>query len=289
MKKEYLTLSKYLKQKFGERVQRIPLDPGFSCPVRNGGRKSDGCIYCDSRGSGAPWLGEGMKLSDQFKTGAEIARRRYRAKKFIAYFQSFTTTHADLDALGKLYQETLSYEGVVGMAVSTRPDCIGNEVLDLLEEFSRKTYLWIELGAQSMNDKSLDWIRRGHTSQVFADAVSRIRSRNIESAGHIIFGLPCETREETLDSYKKFLDTGVQGIKIHALHVIKDTVLGQMYEKDPFRLLSKEEYIELVREALDRTPSDRVLHRLTGETDRKQLIAPLWVLDKTDILQKILA
>ena len=282
---KHLMLNEHLRGLFGERVQRIPLDAGFTCPNR---KDLTGCIFCDDTGSAASWIAKGMSIRDQFEKGADIARRRYKSKKFIAYFQAYTSTAAPIEVLEKMYSDILGYEGVVGLAISTRPDCVGEDVIKLLKELSKRTYLWVELGAQSMHEKSLKWMNRGHDVSVFKDAVARLSSQKIEVVGHIIFGLPTETKQEMLSSFKEFISTGLQGYKIHALHIIKGTELGRMYEKQPFDLLSMDEYIELVRDALRITPPDMVVHRLTGEVTADKLIAPLWVLKKDEILRRIL-
>jgi uncharacterized protein len=287
MEKKYLTLSAHLKDKFGERVQRVPLDAGFSCPNRLGGRKSSGCIYCDNTGSAAPWINEKTDISTQFQTGAAIAAKRYNARKYIAYFQSYTGSNAPIEKLQSIYNEAISFPGVVGLAISTRPDCLADDVLDLLSDLSKRTYVWVEIGAQSMNEKTLQWIKRGHTAADFKNAVARLRSRSIEAVGHIIFGLPCETKDEMLRSYKDFIDTGIDGVKIHSLHIIKGTELASMYEKERFELLEMEEYIDLVRQALQITPCSVVIHRLTGEVAADKLVAPLWVLNKNEIIRRI--
>ena len=281
---KHLTLNEHLRNLFGERVQRIPIDAGLTCPNRENG---SGCIFCDDAGSASSWLYKGMSIKEQFDKGAGIARRRYKAKKYIAYFQAYTSTAASIQTLEAMYNEVLCYEGVVGLAISTRPDYVGEEVLDLLQSLSKKTRLWVELGAQSMHNKSLDWMKRGHTSATFKDAVSRMAQRNIEVIGHIIFGLPTETKLEIMDSFKEFIGTGIKGYKIHALHIIKGTELAKMYEESPFDLLSMEEYISLVREALRLTPKNMVIHRLTGEVTVDRLVAPLWVLKKDELLRRI--
>ena len=278
-------LNEYLRGLFGERVQRIPLDAGFICPNR---KDLTGCIFCDDTGSAASWISKGMSIKAQLEKGAGIARRRYKSKKFIAYFQAYTSTAAPIEVLEKMYNEVLGFDGVVGLAISTRPDCVGEDVVELLKKLSKRTHLWVELGAQSMSEKSLKWMNRGHDVSVFKDAVARLSSQNIEVVGHIIFGLPTETKQEMLSSFKEFISTGIRGYKIHALHIIKGTQLGKLYESKPFDLLSMDEYIELVREALSMTPPDMVVHRLTGEVTADKLIAPLWVLKKDEILRRIL-
>ena len=284
---KHLLLNAHLRNRFGERVQRIPLDPGFGCPNREGNQV--GCIFCDDSGSAAPWISKGQKIDKQLKIGSEIALRRYGAKKYIAYFQAFTGTFASPDVLEKMYSKVLSYPGVVGIAVSTRPDCVSEDVLSLLEDFSKRTYLWIELGAQSMLDKSLKWMNRGHDPETFNDAVKRSKKRHLEVIGHIIFGLPTESKQEMLESFKLFLNSGIDGYKIHALHIIKGTKLEDLYRSNPFKLMNMDEYISVVREALDMTPEGKIIHRLTGEVEKKRLFMPEWVLRKDEILRGILA
>jgi len=269
---------------FGERVQRIPLDAGLTCPNRKNG---SGCVFCDDAGSASSWLYKGMSIKEQFNKGAGIAQRRYKAKKYIAYFQAYTSTAASIKTLEAMYNEVLAYDGVVGLAISTRPDYVGKEILELLESLSKKTKLWVELGAQSMHNKSLEWMKRGHNSAVFKDAVKRLVEREIEVIGHIIFGLPTETKQEIMASFKEFISTGIKGYKIHALHIIKGTELAKMYEANPFDLLEMEEYIALVREALRLTPEEMVVHRLTGEVTVDRLVAPAWVLKKDELLRRI--
>ncbi len=283
---KHILLNEYLRSRFGERVQRIPLDPGFNCPNRENG--GIGCIFCDEAGSAAPWIKKGMSITKQLERGAGIASRRYKSNKFIAYFQAFTTTNADVKVLEDLYEEALAFPGIVGIAISTRPDTLSDDVIEVLEKISKKTALWVELGAQSMNDKSLEWIGRGHSSESFRVAVKKLRDKNIEVVGHIIFGLPTETKEEMLGSFKDFLGTGINGYKIHALHIIKGTRLAHLYEAKPFKLLEMDEYIDIVREAIRLTPEDVIIHRLTGEVEESRLLAPSWIREKNELLRRIL-
>lgn len=284
---KHILLNEHLRSKFGERVQRISLDPGFVCPNRT--LEKGACIFCDEIGSASPWLRKGMTITEQLERGARFASRRYKAKKYIAYFQAYTTTNATARELEKIYDEALLFPGVVGIAVSTRPDALSDEIVSVLEKYSKKTYLWVELGAQSMNDKSLIWMNRGHSSSVFSEAVIKLKTKGIEVVGHIIFGLPVEDTADIIASFNRFLATGINGYKIHALHIIKGTKLAAMYEETPFKLLSMDEYIFLVRRALDLTPYGTIIHRLTGEVDESRLLAPKWILEKNDIIRRILA
>jgi uncharacterized protein len=279
-----LVLNDYLRSIFKQRVQRIPLNPFLGCPNRDKGAP---CIYCDENGSSAPWIKKGMSIKDQLDFGSGFARGRYKAKKFIAYFQAFTTTYASSEKLEKLYEEAISYPGVVGISISTRPDCLNDDVLNLLEKLSKKTFLWIELGAQSMFDKSLNWIKRGHNVECFKNAVKKLKKRKISVVGHIIFGLPSETKDEMLRSFKMFLDTGINGYKIHMLHVIKGTKLEEIYKKEKFKIISMDEYVSLVKKAINFTPNDVVIHRVTAEVREDILVAPMWILNKNEVYNKI--
>ena len=282
---KHILLNEHLRAKFGERVQRIPLDPGFNCPNRISG--NDGCIFCDESGSAAPWIKKGMSITDQLAKGAGLARGRYKAKKYIAYFQAFTTTNASPAELEKVYDEALSFPGVVALAISTRPDTLSEEIMTVLEKYSKKTYLWVELGAQSMNDRSLEWMGRGHSSEVFTNAVRRLKSKGVEVIGHIIFGLPTETEQEMLDSFERFINSGIDGYKIHALHIIKGTRLAALYEKEPFKLMELDAYIGLVRKAVAMTPENMIIHRVTGEVDVTRLVGPAWIFKKDEILRRV--
>jgi len=283
---KHIFLNEHLRSLFGERVQRIPLNPRFICPNRTD--EKGGCIFCDDTGSSSTWINESMSINDQLVKGAGISKRRYNSKKYIAYFQAYTTTASDPDTLRKMYDEALNFHGVVGLAISTRPDAISEDVFNLIKEYSKKTHVWVELGAQSMNEKSLKWMNRGHSAQTFVDEVARFRKEKIEVVGHIIFGLPTETKEETISSFKTFLGTGITGYKIHALHIIKGTPLEKYYNEHKFKLLDMDEYVELVKEALSLTPHDIVVHRLTGEVEKERLVAPAWVSDKNEVLRRIL-
>jgi len=287
MNKKIIILSDYLRQKFGQRVQRLPIDPGFNCPNRQNNKS--GCIYCSDGGSGALWLKPQMTLEDQILKGIKIAKNRYKAKKYIAYFQAFTSTNCMASELDALFSKVLNFEGVDGLAISTRPDCIDSEKIEVFKKYKNKvSEFWIELGAQSMHDSSLLWMNRGHDSKCFADMVKTLNSEGIKTVGHIIFGLPCENKEQMLESFKKFIDTGVWGVKIHALHIIKDTKLAQMHAEQPFTLLTLNEYVDVVSTALNQVQQEIIVHRLTGETPAEVLIAPYWVINKNDVRRMIL-
>jgi radical SAM protein (TIGR01212 family) len=219
--------------------------------------------------------------------GKERLHRRYRAKKFIAYFQSFSNTYGPVDELKRLYLEALKVEDVVGLAIGTRPDCVPNDVLDLLAELKQRTYLWIEYGLQSIHDKTLGLINRGHDVADFMDAVVRTRKRGLDICVHIILGLPGEDKEKMLATARALARLDIQGIKIHLLYVIEDTPLADLYRRGDYRCLRREEYIDLVCEFLALLPPQMIIHRLTGDPHPQQLLAPDWALDKQTNLQAI--
>ncbi|WP_138203359.1 TIGR01212 family radical SAM protein [Haloimpatiens lingqiaonensis] len=285
--KRYHSLNYFLRNKFGEKVFKISLDAGFSCPNRDGTIGTKGCIYCSERGSG-DFAGNRMfSISDQFRDIKNMMNNKWKNGKYIAYFQAYTNTYASVDILREKYEEAIAQGDVVALAIATRPDCLGDEVLSLLEEFSQKIYTWVELGLQTSNEKTAKLINRGYKLEVFEEAVSNLRKRNIDVVVHTIFGLPGETKEDMLNTIKYVSDCGVQGIKIHLLHLMKNTPLVNLYEQGKLRFLEQEEYIDLICEAISILPPDMVVHRLTGDAPRNLLIGPMWSLKKWEVLNGI--
>lgn len=286
-KKLYNAFSEELKRVFGCRVHRISVDAGFTCPNRDGTVGMGGCIYCGGRGSSSFGIARGLSVAGQIEDGKGVMVRKYKAKKFIAYFQAYTNTYESEDLLRRLYDEALSVEDVVGLIVATRPDCLPPKILDLMEEYSRKTYFWLELGLQSVFDRTLGLINRGHDFAAFADSVKRCRERGIRVSAHVIFGLPGEGREEMLTSASIINEMDIEGIKIHLLHVMKDTPLAGLYERGNVRVMDRDEYVELVCDYLERLRPEILVQRLTGDGGRDYLIAPLWSLKKFEVLNAI--
>ncbi len=282
----YRDLNTKLRERFGCRVQKISLDAGLTCPNRDGTVGAGGCIYCSSTGSGTG-LHHLYSITEQLEQGKERLRRRYRAKKFIAYFQSFSNTYGQVNELHKLYQEALSVDDVVGLAIGTRPDCVPEKVLQMLAELKRQTYLWLEFGLQSAHDHTLELINRGHDLASFVDAVERTRKRDLDICVHIILGLPGEEREDMLATAKTLSRLDIQGIKIHLQYVIQGTPLADMYRRGSYRCLSREEYVDIVCEFLALLPPKVVIHRLTGDPHPHELLAPEWALKKHRNLQAI--
>ncbi len=277
--RRYRDLNSHLRERFGCRVQRITLDAGLTCPNRDGTKGVGGCIYCNARGSGTG-LGSRMSITQQLLMGKERLARRYKAKKFIAYFQSFSNTYAPVEKLERLYREALAVEDIVGLAIGTRPDCVPAEVLNLLEELNRETYLWMEYGLQSIHDSTLEIINRGHTVAEFLQAVEETRRRGIEVVVHVILGLPGEGKEEMLATAKALGEMDIQGVKLHLLYVIQDTPLASLYQRGEYRCLTREEYVDIVGEFLALLPPHVVIHRLTGDPHPQELLAPTWSLEK---------
>ena len=275
----YTDLNTALRVRFGERVQKITVDAGFTCPNRDGTLASGGCIYCSDSGSGTGKYAV-LSVTEQLETAKEFLGRRYKAKKFIAYFQSFSNTYAPVETLRRLYEEALAVDDIVGLAIGTRPDCVGEDVLDLIEGLARRTYISMEYGLQSVHDRTLDLINRGHTFADFKDAVERTRKRGIDVCAHVILGLPGESREDMLAAARTLGGLGVQAVKIHLLYVIRGTALHKMYERGEFKCLTREEYTDIVCDFLALLPEDLIIHRLTGDPHPEELIAPLWSLEK---------
>jgi uncharacterized protein len=289
MKNRYNDYNGYLKGLFGQRVQKISIDAGLGCPHR-GGISGRGCIYCDSRGSGTGAnVFNNQSIEKQVSSGIEWVKERYGAKKFIAYFQSYTNTNAPVDVLRDLYGRALSFDGIVGLAVGTRPDCIDREKIEMLGSFGNRYLVWIEYGLQSCHDRTLKAINRGHGVDAFIDAVKLTSEFDIKICAHVILGLPGETKDMMLETARFLADQPVHGVKIHSLYVTKGTELEKLYLAGGFSCMERDEYIECLIDFLELLPSHFIIQRLTGDPDREALLAPAWTLDKTvnlDLIKK---
>ncbi|WP_432821799.1 TIGR01212 family radical SAM protein [Trichloromonas sp.] len=285
--KRYRVYSEQLKRTFGGRVHKISVDAGFTCPNRGGTRQRPGCLFCDPDGSGAVGIDRDVSLTEQIERGKEVMLRKYKAKKFIAYFQPFSNTFAPVAKLRTLYDQALAVDGVVGLAVGTRPDCLPPEVLDLLAEYHRRTDFWLEIGLQSIHDATLAFLRRGHDYACFLNAFEGARERGLRVCVHIILGLPGETREQMLATADEMARLQVDGIKIHLLHVLEGTPLGDLYQQGGVEILEQDAYVSLVVDFLERLHPETFIHRLTGDGPRNLLLAPLWSLNKWEVLNAI--
>ena len=283
--KRYYDLKSYWRNLFGCNVHKLQIDAGFTCPNRDGHVATGGCIYCDGRGSKLRQKGELPSVSQQIQNGKKFYKPH--ASKFVAYFQTFTNTYAPVEKLQILYDEALAQEDVVGLSIGTRPDCVGPDVIDLLKGYAQKYHVWLELGLQSMHDKTLKFINRGHDSRQFLDAVGALAGKNIHLCAHIIVGLPGETDEEILQTAKAVAALPINGIKIHSLLALEGTVLGEMYKNGAIKIMSKDKYVSLVADILEILPTEMVIQRLTAEGYRDIFLAPDWAMNKLDVLNSI--
>lgn len=287
MEKRYHTFADELKLKFGCRVHRISIDAGFSCPNRDGNISSKGCSYCGVEGSGAHGIARELSIAEQLNHGKEIMIRKYKARKFLAYFQAFTNTYAPPERIRTLYDEALAVPDIVGLIVGTRPDCLPQAVIELLCEYDKRTYFWLEIGLQSGQDRTLKRLNRGHDVKSFIAAVQQVKKHDIRVCAHVILGLPEESKEEMLSMVHLLNGLEIDGVKLHLLHVLTGTRLAEEYERDEFRILERDEYVELVCDFLERLRPDILIHRLTGDGHRDSLLAPLWSLAKFEVLNAI--
>jgi len=279
--KRYRDFNTYLKEIFGERVQKISLDAGLGCPNRDGTISRRGCIFCDRRGSGTGALiNHGLSIAQQIAEAKGFIQKRYKAKKFIAYFQSFTNTYAPVSHLKGLYDEALAQKDMVGLSVATRPDCVDREILTLLSSYQADHLVWLEYGLQSSHDKTLNLINRGHDVACFEQSVLMADEYSIDICAHIILGLPGEDREMMLQTARFLSSLPIRGVKIHLLYVIKGSPLSELYHKEGFRCLDGNEYANLVVDFLELLPTDMVIQRLTGDPIKSELVAPLWAKEK---------
>ena len=285
--KRYKSLNYFLRDKFGEKVFKISLDGGFSCPNRDGKINYGGCIFCSARGSGDFAGKRENDITHQFQNIKEMMSKKWKSGKYIAYFQAYTNTYAPVDELRKKYEEAINQEGVVALAIATRPDCLDDEVLDLLEEMNKKVYTWVELGLQTIHEDTASLINRGYKLDVYDNAITNLRDRGIDIVTHIIFGLPGETKEMMLETVNYVANKGVQGVKFHLLHLMKDTKLVSLYDEGKLKFLEQDEYIELICKSIAKMPQSAVIHRLTGDAPREALIGPMWSLKKWEVLNAI--
>lgn len=281
----YKSLNLYLRERFGEKIYKLALDGGFTCPTRDGTLDTCGCIFC-AGGSGDFSVPAGEDPTEAIELAKAVVAGK-GAERYIAYFQSYTGTYAPVEKLRRLYTKTLRHPDIAALSVATRPDCLGDEVLALLEELNRCKPVWIELGLQTIHPATADYIRRGYTLSVYDDAVRRLREAGIETIVHMILGLPGETPEMMRQTAQYIGESGVQGIKLQLLHVLKGTDLETEYLNGRFQVMSLEEYIAVLEACIESLPPDMVIHRLTGDGAKRSLIAPLWSADKKTVLNAI--
>lgn len=284
---EYLSFNKYLKDKFGQKVYKISLDGGFTCPNRDGKTGTRGCIFCSKGGSGDFAESREMSITKQIESGKKKVEKKIKSGKYIAYFQAFTNTYAPVEILRQKYEEAINHPDIVALSIATRPDCLGDDVLRLLDEMNKIKPVFVELGLQTIHQKSAKYIRRGYDLSVYDKAVRDLKKIGVNVVVHVILGLPNESENDMLETVKYVCESGANGIKLQLLHVIDGTDLAKDYEKGLFKTLEFDEYVNLIVKCVKIIPKDIVIHRLTGDGAKKDLIAPLWSADKKRVLNAI--
>lgn len=282
----YNSLNNYLRNKFGKKVYKISIDGGFTCPNRDGKISTGGCIFCSAKGSGDFATSKSLSITQQIEQGKERVRSKTKDNSFIAYFQAFTNTYAPIDVLESKFTEAINHKDIVALSVATRPDCVDDNVLKLLEKLNKIKPVWVELGLQTIKESSVDYIRRGYENSVYVNTATKLRNIGIEVLTHIILGLPNENKLDMLRSVD-FACKYSNGIKLQLLHILKGTDLLKDYENSKFNALTMEQYIDILCDAVSIIPKNVVIHRLTGDGDKKILVAPLWSGNKKVVLNTI--
>lgn len=287
MDKRYNSYSSYLREKFGCRVHKVSVDVGFTCPNRDGSVARGGCVYCNNDSFVPPYARALFSLDNQIRKGMEYLKKRFKAEKFIIYFQAYTNTYDEIEKLERLYREALEYEGVVGLAVGTRSDCVDEEKIKLFEKLARNRFVSLEYGIESIYDKTLEFMNRGHNYESVLDAISLTKDRGIHIGAHVIVGFPTETEGEMLRMADEVSRLRIDSLKVHNLHIVKNTPLARMYTKEPFHLFGYEEYLDFISRFLERLSPEIVVERLFTDTPRDLLVSPIWNKNHNDILRGI--
>lgn len=284
---EYYSFNNYLRKKFGCKVYKISINAGFTCPNRDGTLDTRGCIFCSAGGSGDFAESAALSVTEQIEKGKERVKNKIKNGKYIAYFQAFTNTYAPVEILRKKFTEAINHPDIVMLSVATRPDCLPDEVIELLKELNRIKPVSVELGLQTIHEKTAAYIRRGYPLACYDSAVKRLKAADIDTVCHIILGLPGESEQEMLESVEYACKSGINGIKLQLLHVLRGTDLAADYAAGKFEVLTMEEYLKIIKQCLEIIPKNIVIHRLTGDGAKKDLIAPLWSADKKKVLNAI--
>ena len=282
----YYSLNDYLKEKFGEKVYKLSLDLGFTCPNRDGTLDTRGCSFCLAGSS--HFASTGRNINEQIERAKELVLKKTKAKKFIAYFQSYTNTYAPTELLKSVFSQVIAREDIVALSIATRPDCLQGDVISLLAELNKQKPIWVELGLQTANEKTAVNIRRCYKNEIYEKAVRSLNSVGIEVITHVILGLPDETKADMLNTVDFAISCGTKGIKLQLLHVLKGTDLCIDYENGRFSVLSFDEYVDILFDCIRRLPKNTVVHRITGDAPKKFLVAPLWSADKKTVLNSVL-
>lgn len=281
----YYSLNDYLKEKFGEKVYKLSLDLGFTCPNRDGTLDTRGCSFCLAGSS--HFASTGRNINEQIERAKELVLKKTKAKKFIAYFQSYTNTYAPTELLKSVFSQVIAREDIVALSIATRPDCLQGDVISLLAELNKQKPIWVELGLQTANEKTAVNIRRCYKNEIYEKAVRSLNSVGIEVITHVILGLPDETKADMLNTVDFAISCGTKGIKLQLLHVLKGTDLCIDYENGRFSVLSFDEYVDILFDCIRRLPKNTVVHRITGDAPKKFLVAPLWSADKKTVMNEI--
>ena len=283
----YNTYRPYIKEKLGYRVNKLSVDMGFTCPNRDGNLAVGGCVYCNNDSFVPPYARARFSMDQQITNGMEYLRNRFKAEKFIIYFQSYTNTYDSVEKLEQMYRDALAYDDVIGLAVGTRSDCVDAEKLDMFEELAKDYYVCVEYGIESIYDKTLDYMNRGHDYQSVLDAIEMSKGRGFEIGAHVIVGMPTETKEEMLKMADEVSSLGIDVFKVHNLHIVRNTQLARMYKEKPFQLFTFQEYVTFIVDFLERISPDMIIERLFTDTPHQLLIAPDWGKSHLQILQAI--
>lgn len=284
---QYYSLNKYLRDTFGDKVYKLSLNAGFTCPNRDGKLGTKGCIFCSAGGSGDFAESSSLSITQQIEKGKERVARKIKSGKYIAYFQAYTNTYAPVEILKSKYMEAVNHRDIVALSVATRPDCLGDDVLKLLDKINKIKPVFVELGLQTIHERTAGYIRRGYTLDVYDKAVSDLKKIGVNTVVHLILGLPGETKQDMLDSVKYVCESGIDGIKLQLLHVLKNTDLEKDYAQGKFKTIEMDEYLDILKACVDIIPDNIVIHRLTGDGAKKDLISPLWSADKKKVLNAI--
>lgn len=287
MQNRFYSLNDFFKKEFGEKIYKVSLDGGFTCPNRDGKLSTRGCIFCSESGSGE-FTGDKIKsITEQIDEQIKFLSKKFKGNKFIAYFQNFTNTYSDIEYLEKIYSEALSHPNIIGLAIATRPDCLEDDILQLLNKINKKTFLWIELGLQTINDKVAEYFNRAYKTEEYEKITERLNKLNIKFVTHIIIGLPKEEEKDYISTSLLAVKCKTWGIKVHIMYVVENTRLEKLYLRGEIKDISKEEYTDKIIEILENLPQNIVVHRLTGDGEKESLLAPLWTLKKMDVLNTI--
>ena len=284
---KYYSLNNYLRETFGCKVYKLSLDGGFTCPNRDGTIGTRGCIFCSAGGSGDFAESRTLSITEQIEHGKKRVEAKIKNGKYIAYFQAFTNTYAPVEILRKKFFEAISHNDVAALSIATRPDCLGDDVIALLDELNKIKPVFVELGLQTIHEKSAEYIRRGYPLSVYDEAVKKLKPTGVNIVDHVIIGLPGESRDDMLETVRYVCNSGINGIKLQLLHVLKNTDLADEYYQGKVKVLELEEYADIIKECVEIIPESIVIHRLTGDGAKRDLIAPLWSADKKRVLNTI--